>query len=123
MVCGLKGVIACVSTYCPTKDDWINAERIDKEEGRLDWAKPAERLEREVRAYMGWPGSFTTLNGIDFVVTEATTAVMDGTAGQPFKTGKQFGVYCSTGALIIGKLKPAGKQEMPAEAFLNVYKL
>ena len=35
------------------------APKLRKEYGLLDWAKPAARLEREVRAYHPWPGSCT----------------------------------------------------------------
>lgn len=36
-------------------------KRIKKEHGRIDWAKPAEYIERQVRAFQPWPGAYTTL--------------------------------------------------------------
>lgn len=39
------------------------APRIDKEEGRIDWTQPAAHIERTVRAFTPWPGTFTTWNG------------------------------------------------------------
>lgn len=39
------------------------APRIDKEEGRIDWTQPAAHIERTVRAFTPWPGTFSTWNG------------------------------------------------------------
>ena len=36
---------------------------LSKEDGLIDWAKPAALLERAVRAYNPWPGAYTTWNG------------------------------------------------------------
>ncbi|MDX1766252.1 MAG: methionyl-tRNA formyltransferase [Candidatus Saccharimonadales bacterium] len=102
-------------------DSATYSERLDKSAGQIDWNKPAEQIEREVRAYAGWPGSYSTVNEIKFAVTQATVATMKGPVGTPFEADKQLGIYCGENALIIEKLKPAGKKEMPAEAFLNGY--
>jgi methionyl-tRNA formyltransferase len=37
--------------------------------------------------------------------------------------GSQLGIYCKQGVLIIDKLIPAGKKEMPASAFLAGYRI
>ena len=42
---------------------------IDKSSGSLDFTKPAEQLEREVRAYAGWPRSSTKIGDTDVIVT------------------------------------------------------
>lgn len=39
------------------------APRIEKDEGRIDWSQPAEQIERLVRAFTPWPGTFTTWDG------------------------------------------------------------
>src|SRR5690606_31383914 len=44
---------------------------VKKEDGRLDFAKPAETLEREIRAYQGWPRSWTELDGKRLIVHKA----------------------------------------------------
>jgi len=44
---------------------------LKKEDGILDWAKPARQLEREVRAYAGWPRSVTRVFGYKIIVTKA----------------------------------------------------
>ena len=37
------------------------AAKIEKAEGRLDWTRPAEALERQLRALNPWPGCWTEL--------------------------------------------------------------
>src|SRR6266702_4213129 len=45
-----------------------------KADGQLDLSKPAERCEREVRAYATWPKSRLTHNGHHLIVTKARVA-------------------------------------------------
>jgi len=98
--------------------------KISKEDGAIDWSKPARQIEREIRAYLGWPGSQTKLADKDVIITEAKVIDESGTPGQPFSVSKsQFGVYCGEQALEILKLKPAGKSEMPAASFMAGNKL
>lgn len=47
---------------------------IQKEDGRLNWKKPAIQLEREVRAYAGWPKSQTEIFGQSVIITKARVA-------------------------------------------------
>lgn len=97
--------------------------QIMKTDSGLDFNKPATQLEREVRAYAGWPRSRTKLGSIEAIVTK--THVEDG-SGQPgeFKIdGKTLGIYTSDGVLAIDAVIPAGKAEMSAEAFLAGYNL
>jgi methionyl-tRNA formyltransferase len=96
---------------------------ITKADSRLDWTKPAARLEREIRAYTGWPRSRASLGKTEAVITEVRVLDSKGAAGTIWIDGKQMGVYTSDGLLVIDSLIPAGKQEMPAAAFLAGYKL
>lgn len=101
---------------------------LTKEDGIIDWRKPADQLEREIRAYLGWPGSRTLLAGKDVVVTATAVSQESGVRSQELEPGtviienKQLCIVCSDGnLLLIKKLKPAGKKEMDAEAFINGY--
>lgn len=38
------------------------AEKLTKETGQIDWQRPLELIERQIRAYHPWPGSFTFLH-------------------------------------------------------------
>jgi len=96
---------------------------INKIDGQIDWNKPAERLEREVRAYAGWPRSRTKLGVTEVVITQAHTAKASGQPGSLHIQDRELGVYCGENMLIIDSLLPAGRREMPAAAFLAGYQL
>lgn len=97
------------------------SRKLTKEDSILDWDKPANLLEREVRAFAEWPKSRCILGGHAVIITKARAEDGSGTPGQVWRKDKALGIYCSQGILMIEKLKPAGKQEMSAEAFLNGY--
>lgn len=47
---------------------------IDKSSGLFHWSKPATELEREVRAYQGWPKSRAKVRGHEIIITRARVA-------------------------------------------------
>lgn len=96
--------------------------KLTKADGLIDWNKPAHQLEREIRAFAGWPKSYTTLNEIDCVITNVSILDASGTPGSLFIQNKKLCVYCMDGALQINTIKPAGKKEMDSEGFLAGYK-
>ncbi len=95
---------------------------ISKSDGQIDWTKPADQIEREIRAFLGWPGSYGVVAEKDVIITSAATTDDTGKPGQHFTTeDKQLGVYCGQRALIISNLKVKGKAEMEGSAFVNGY--
>lgn len=96
--------------------------KLAKIDGFIDWKKPAEQIEREIRAYLEWPKSRTKLGDIDVVITSALVATEQiGKPGDITIVGKELFIACGTGSLQILTLVPAGKKEMPAQAFLAGY--
>ena len=96
--------------------------KLMKSDGLIDWNKPALQLEREVRAYAGWPKSTTRFSTIDCVITGVTVLKTEGEVNKLFIQDKKLGVYCGKQALLIDTLKPAGKNEMDSTAFLAGYR-
>lgn len=97
---------------------------ISKEDGVLDFNKPAHLLAREIRAYADWPKSRTVLAGKDVVIL--TAHAVDSAslkAGQVISRDKQLLIGTSRGALVVDHLQPAGKKPMSAAAFLAGYQL
>ena len=93
--------------------------RLTKAQGKLDWHKPTQTLEKEVRAYLGWPGSHATINGTEVIVTQARSSSGSGQPGTPYRTlSGELAVYAAQGSLVIDRLKPAGKREMTGPEFL-----
>ncbi len=91
---------------------------LSKSDGVIDWTKPAVQLEREIRAFLGWPKSHTTIAGKDAVITKAQVTDCSGKPGHVVTEGKQLIVCCGEAGLEVERLKPAGKNEMTGEAFL-----
>ncbi|HSX46274.1 MAG TPA: methionyl-tRNA formyltransferase [Candidatus Saccharimonadia bacterium] len=98
-------------------------QQIEKANGEIDWNKPATSLEREVRAYAGWPRSRSKIAGTDIVITASHVIDGQGEPSKLWRQGKEFGIYTSDGIIVIDRLIPAGKKEMSAEAFLAGYQL
>lgn len=97
---------------------------IKKADGIIDWNKPAEIIEREIRAFIDWPKSRTTIGNTDVVITAAEIIDISGNPGDYHKKNKiELIIYCSKKALKLLRLKPAGKKEMPIKAFLAGYSI
>ena len=93
------------------------AEKVAKLEARLDWDKPAERLEREVRAFAPFPGSWFELDGERIKVLRARVIGVNGAPGTVLDA--ELTIACGDAALRPILVQPAGKQPMEAEAFLR----
>lgn len=110
-----------VSKMMNTSAEPTYSRKLTKQDGVIDWNKPAEQLEREVRAFIEWPKSRTQLAGKDIVITKATGTEGTGTPGNVTVDGKRLIVACGEQSLEIISLKPAGKNNMTAEAFIAGY--
>lgn len=98
------------------------SRKLTKDDGIIDWSKDAAQIEREVRAFQGWPKSRTTFGSTEVVITKAHVIPHDGPVGERVVLDKSPVVLCGSDALVIDSLKPAGKKEMTGEAFLAGYK-
>jgi methionyl-tRNA formyltransferase len=104
------------------------SRKLTKDDGIIDWNKPAEQIEREIRAFIDWPKSRTKLAGKDVIITKAYAVPSTAPDAKPgdvdvVKEAKMLSVATSNGSLWIEQLKPAGKKEMPISAFLAGYKV
>ncbi|MGF7229001.1 MAG: methionyl-tRNA formyltransferase [Candidatus Saccharibacteria bacterium] len=98
------------------------SRKLTKEDGIINWVKPAENIEREIRGFIEWPKSRATIAERDVVITKAHVVNLDGPTGTFAIHEKQLVAYCGEKALVIDSLKPAGKQEMTGQSFLAGYK-
>lgn len=100
------------------------APRLKKEEGAINWSQSAVEIERQVRAFYPWPGTFTQGPRSQFKVlaVEVAANAPDFEQSQPgtvFKHERSVCVTTGQGVLRLVKVQPAGKKEMPAESMLN----
>lgn len=98
------------------------AEKLSKQEAKLDWNLSAIQLERCVRAFNPWPVSYFEVNGEMVKVWQAEVVATKhkqptGTILQADKRG--ICIATSDGALNMTLLQPAGKKTMSAQDLLN----
>lgn len=106
----------------PHPDRATYSRKLTKEDGIIDWSKPADQIEREIRAFIDWPKSRTTLASKDVIITEVKISNVNGKPGNISTLNKEIVVCCGENALVISKLKPAGKKEMTSEGFIAGHK-
>jgi methionyl-tRNA formyltransferase len=100
------------------------SRKLTKNDGILDLTKSAGALEREIRAYLEWPKSRTTIAGKDVIITgarAAQAAIANPDNKTSFVSDSQICLQTCDGVLVIDSLKPAGKGSMSAAAFLAGY--
>ncbi|HSW99740.1 MAG TPA: methionyl-tRNA formyltransferase [Patescibacteria group bacterium] len=98
------------------------SRKLTKIDGEIDWSKPAQQIEREVRAFIEWPKSHATLGKLGVIITEGHVVSLSGKPGIVAVINGLPVVYCGEQALELVRLKPAGKKEMTGQAFLAGYK-
>ena len=98
---------------------------MEKEEGRLDFRLPSERLARRIRAFSPWPGAFTTIDGkllkvhrarpVATVPAAVPDIVPPGTANV---ISEGILVGCAQeSALLLTEVQLEGKRRLPAAEF------
>jgi len=93
------------------------AHKIDKAEARIDWSKPAELIEREVRAFAPFPGAWFELDGERIKLLRAHAIGVNGAEGTVLDD--ELTVACGDAAIRPVTLQRAGKPAMSAEEFLR----
>ncbi len=98
------------------------SRKLTRDDGRIDWTKPAIQIEREIRAFISWPTSHTILASREVIITAAGIDATEGKPGKVSVQGKRLLIGTGEGSLEIIQLKPVGKAEMNAAAFLAGYR-
>lgn len=93
------------------------AAKIDKAEAKIDFAKAAEFIERQVRAFNPTPGAFFEHQGERFKVLEADDEDQMGEPG--LVLDDQLLIACGIGAIRPTIIQRAGKPAMPVADFLR----
>jgi methionyl-tRNA formyltransferase len=98
------------------------APKITKDDGRVDWRRPAAEIERGVRAFTPWPSAFTTLAGRTVKILAARV----GDASRPTESPGTIvvhagGLFVATGhgILDVMTVQAEGKKAMAAAAFAS----
>jgi methionyl-tRNA formyltransferase len=102
------------ATYC---------KMISKEDGLIDWCRPAVELWRRVRAFHPWPGCYTTWQGRTLKIIEAVPLSGEGTPGRVVamsrEPGAAVGVQTGDGVLGLVRVQLEGKRVMSVAEFVR----
>lgn len=116
----LPGWLSGTATATPQDDSQATMTRtLRKEDGRLDWTQPAERLANLVRSVTPWPGAFTTWNGKLVKILDAVAII----GGEDLRPGTCFSLperspdaplacACGDGALALRVIQLEGKRAL-----------
>lgn len=103
---------------------------LSRDHGRINWSEPATTIERKIRAYEGWPGTWTTLSISPLPERRGRSKrlkILAATVGTetPLPPGTidrshgRLDIACGNGRLLTPlAVQPEGKPAMPGEAFL-----
>ena len=105
-----------IATYAP---------KLTRKGGEIDWSKPAEEIERRVRAMVPWPGAYTYLpmGGAWVVLKVHRTQIWDGFDGPPgtvaMADDRGIRVAAGTGGISLTEIQVAGGKRLTAADFLR----
>lgn len=103
------------------------AAKLERENGRIDWKESAATIERRIRAFDPWPGSFTTVYDRATqsprklkIFRAAVVASVPRPPGEIIETVEsEFVVSTGDGALSLLEVQLEGKQRMAASDFIR----
>lgn len=113
-------------TITPVAQDEIKAtycKRISKQDGLIDWNKGAPHLFNEIRAYLGWPGSFTFFKGkqLKVLAGKVTSGATQNSPGYVFMNEGKVLVATGENALELVEVQLEGKKPVLIAEFIKGY--
>lgn len=94
------------------------AEKISREDRKIDWQKPAQYLLNQIRALSPKPAPYFYYNGKQIKLLEAEIIKKQGRAGEVLDESQAI-IACGTDSLKLLTLQREGKNSMPAASFLH----
>ena len=95
------------------------ARKIEKAEAVLDWSRPAEELERAVRAFRPSPGASTMLGRESIKVWQARVRDERGEPGVLLRVDGALVVGCGRSALEVTEIQRPGGRRLAAAEYLR----
>ncbi len=118
---GARMILAALDTFpasVPQPEAGVTyAPKLSRDDGRIDWSQPAEAIDRRIRAFDPWPGTFTTLGTTVFKVLAAARVDGRGPAGTVLDS--DLTIACGDGAIRPTRVQWPGRAAMDAAAFLR----
>lgn len=125
-----RGGLTCTAQ---PRDSVTYASKIDKDEARIDWMRPAAEVHNKVRGLAPWPGAYFEVSHggrterikvLRASLVSGTTAGVVPDLGPPGTLLDSEGtISCADGALRLVEVQRAGKRPMSATALLRGFAL
>ncbi|AXK82815.1 methionyl-tRNA formyltransferase [Pseudolabrys taiwanensis] len=93
------------------------AEKIRKDETRIDWTRPWAEVHNHIRGLSPFPGAWFEFNGVRVKVLRSTRG--EGTGAPGTALDDRLAIACGDGAVRLVQVQRAGKQPMSADDFLR----
>jgi methionyl-tRNA formyltransferase len=97
------------------------AGQIRKEDGQINWADSAAEIDRQVRAFAPWPGTFTFWDGQLLKIISGRSAVGTAAPGAVTAAPEGFAVGTGRGLYVPHQVQMAGKKAVSAADFVRGY--
>ena len=96
--------------------------KIKRSDGKINWSNSAHHIDRLVRAYDPWPGTFTFFPERSNIKIFPPVEIVEYEGSDPGKIidmdSNGMVVACGEGALRISKIQPSGKRRMLVPAYV-----
>jgi methionyl-tRNA formyltransferase len=97
--------------------------KITKNDAKIDWRQPAEKIYNQVRAFNPWPGCETSLDGLILKIWKSAPAGKPEKAGEPGEVliaeGEDLIIRAEDGSIRVLELQLAGGKRMRTQEFLR----
>ena len=117
----LKGLHEGSLTPQPQDDSKASVTRLlERSDGEIDWSSSAERIDRMIRAYDPWPGTFTSWSGKGLKVLDAEISSASALgAGVVMVVDDRLLVGTGSGSIGLRQVQLEGRQPVAAADFLR----
>lgn len=118
----ISEVLADINKYPPQKQDdktACYAQKIDKNECKIDFNQTSEKLYNKIRAFSPYPAMYFEYQNERFKILQAEKSLMTAPAGTIIKGTDELIIATSDGALKITEIQRQGKSKMSADELLK----
>jgi len=123
--CGAKLIIEAIAgraqlSPVPQSEDGVTyAQKIAKDEARIDWSASAQSVDRQIRGLSPFPGAWCQYQGERIKLLSSTLSDHSGDAGTVVGTENGLSIACGQGSVVVHSLQRAGKSAQDADTFLR----
>jgi methionyl-tRNA formyltransferase len=123
LVSSLPAIAAGTLVAVPQEDEHVTfCPKIDRDDGQVDWSRPAIELEKKSRAFTPWPGLFchrgkerVKLVGVKVVPGDARPYA----PGTVVAAEASIVIAAGDGLVSISRLQRDGRKELPSSDFVR----